>query len=140
MRYVCDAPKGRTWFQIETQAEADMEGELMTHAVARFFERAVAAARETYQPRAGLAFIERDIGLKDHVARTAPLFLTLRDAEGAGLATAMLPPKGRTANGHRIIIVGPGNADPYREHADAIEVLARYLGYRLDRESCFPYA
>ena len=29
MRYVCDAPSGKTWFQIETEAEAALESALM---------------------------------------------------------------------------------------------------------------
>ena len=33
MRYVCDAPGGKTWFRIETEAEASMESEGMRHAV-----------------------------------------------------------------------------------------------------------
>ena len=43
-----------------------------------------------------------------------PLFLTLRDMNGNGLATAMLPPGGKS--GGACIIVGPGNADPYIDH------------------------
>lgn len=140
MRYLCDAPKRRTWFQIETQTEADAESALMRHSVEKYFERAIAVARQSYEPRPGLAFFERDIGMKDHVERTAPVFATLRDEEGTGLATAMLPPKGESPVNHRIIIVGADNADPYRDHAEAIEALGRYLGYRLDRASCFPYA
>jgi hypothetical protein len=144
MRYVCDAPRlangrERTWFAIETQAEADAEGVLMRHAVAKHFERAMEAARRAYRPREGLASFERDIGLKDHIARTAPSFLTLRDGEGNGLATAMLPGRAGGIAGMRTIIVGPGNADPYREHADAIAALAAHLGLKLPRESCFPY-
>jgi hypothetical protein len=33
MRYVCDAPNGKTWFRIETEAEAATESETMRHAV-----------------------------------------------------------------------------------------------------------
>ena len=33
MRYVCDAPGGKTWFRIETEAEAVAESETMRHAV-----------------------------------------------------------------------------------------------------------
>lgn len=136
MRYVCDAPGGRTWFSFETQAEADAESELMAHAVSRHFERATEMAKQTYQPRPGL---ERDIGLKDHIARTAPLFLTLRDPQGAPLATAMLPQKGSDVK-VRPIIVGPHNADPYPDHADAIAALGARLGMKLPRDACFPYA
>jgi hypothetical protein len=49
----------------------------------------------------------------------------------------MLPPKGRTGAG--CIIVGPGNADPYPEHGDAIAALANHFGTTLDRGSCYPY-
>ena len=33
MRFVCDAPDRTTWFQIETEAEAALESDLMQHAV-----------------------------------------------------------------------------------------------------------
>lgn len=140
MQYVCDAPKGETWFRIETEAEADAEAALMRHAVDKFFRRYEAAARESYRAPKGAATFEQDIGLKDHIARTMPLFLTLRADDGAGLATAMLPPGGGKAANFRKIIVGPANADPYATHADAIAALARYLGVELKREDCYPYA
>ena len=54
-----------------------------------------------------------------------------------GLPMAMLPPKGRTGGG--CIIVGPGNADPYIDHEDAIEALADHFGLGLDRAHCYPY-
>ena len=85
MQFVCDAPGGLTWFSMETQAEAEAESELMGHAVAKFFRRAVEVARRSYAPREGLAAIERDIGLNDHIRRETPVFLTLRDPEGAAL-------------------------------------------------------
>lgn len=137
MRFVCDAPGGKTWFSIENQSEADAESEAMHHAVARHFQRAVEAARMTYKPREGLASFERDIGLKDHVARTAPMFLTLRSAEGEALATAMIP---RSLSGGRIIIVGPANNDPWPEHGAAIAALGDHFGRLLPRSECYPYA
>ena len=90
MQYVCDAPKGRTWFRIETEAEATAESRLMRHAVEKHFLTAQQRARRSYVPGQGL---ERDIGLKGHIARTMPVFLTLRADDGSGLATAMLPPE-----------------------------------------------
>jgi hypothetical protein len=69
-----------------------------------------------------------------------PLFLTLRADDGAGLATAMLPPEGRNQVNFRTIIVGPENADPYDAHAPAIEALALHYNLHLPRETCFPYA
>lgn len=142
MQYVCDAPGRKTWFRLETEAEAAAEAALMAHAVDKYFARAIALARESYRPSPGL---ERDIGLKAHIAKTAPLFLTLRADDGEGLATAMLPPdhalKSARAKAERlqIIIVGPGNDDPYPEHGDAIKALGRHYGVELPRERCFPY-
>jgi hypothetical protein len=49
----------------------------------------------------------------------------------------MLPPAGKQGGG--CIIVGPGNADPYPENADAITALADHFGITLDRGSCYPY-
>jgi len=140
MRYVCDAPGGATWFRIETEAEAEAEAALMRHAVDKYFRRYEAAARESYRAPAGTPTFEQGIGLKDHIARAMPVFLTLRSDAGEGLATAMLPPQGRNQVNFRIVIVGPDNADPYPEYEDAIEALAAHYGLDLPRDECFPYA
>ncbi|HYD87798.1 MAG TPA: hypothetical protein VEA80_10005 [Vitreimonas sp.] len=140
MRYVYEAPAGATWFRLETEAEAEAEAALMRHAVDKYFRRHEAAARETYRAPPNVATFEQAIGLKDHVARTMPLFLTLRADDGEGLATAMLPPEGRNQAGFRIVIVGPENSDPYVDHAPAIAALARHFALELKREDCFPYA
>ncbi len=140
MRYVCDAPGGATWFRIETEAEAEAEAALMNHAVDKYFRRYEAAARENYRAPTGAPVFEQAIGLKDHVARTMPIFLTLRSDSGEGLATAMLPPEGRNQVNFRIVIVGPDNADPYPEHEDAIDALGAHFALPLPREDCFPYA
>lgn len=137
MQYVCDAPKGRTWFRIETEAEAAAESALMRHAVEKHFLTAQQRARRTYVPGQGL---ERDIGLKGHIARTMPVFLTLRADDGSGLATAMLPPGPKPSSDFTIIIVGPENADPYADHSDAIDALARHVRIPLPRTRCYPYA
>jgi hypothetical protein len=140
MQFVCDALNGRTWFRLETEAEAEAESSQMRHAVDKYFRRAEAAARETYRAPPGAPTFEQAIGLKDHIARATPLFLTLRADDGEALATAMLPPQGRNQAAFKTIIVGPENADPYPEHADAIAALARHFKLELKREECFPYA
>lgn len=139
MKFVCDAPEGKTWFRIETEAEADHESELMRHAVAKFFRRERERAHAAWRPPAGAAVIERDIGLKAFVTRTMAMFLTLRDGEGAGLATAMLPPESGDVD-FRVIIVGPANSDPYDLHGDAIAALEDHLDIDLARSDCYPYA
>src|SRR5258708_7632653 len=126
MKYVCDAPGDKTWFRIETVAEAAVESDVMRHAVEKFFRQEHEKAMQSYQPPSG-AFIERDIGLNAHVQRSMPLFLTLRDGEGNALATAMLPPDGRDERNFRMIVVGAGNNDPYTEQGEAIRALARHL-------------
>jgi hypothetical protein len=140
MRYVCDAPGGATWFRFETEAEAEAEAALMRHAVDKYYRRFEAAARESYRAPPGVPGFEQAIGLKDHIARTMPLFLTLRAADGTGLATALLPPEGRNQVNFKAVIVGPENADPYLEHEPAILALARHFKVELPRETCFPYA
>lgn len=140
MRYICDAPGDKTWFRIETEAEAEAESGLMRHAVDKYFRRHLAAARESYRAPSGVPSFEQAIGLKDHIARAMPLFLTLRANDGEGLATAMLPPEGRNQANFRCIIVGPQNADPYPAHDDAIAALGAHFGLALKREDCFPYA
>jgi hypothetical protein len=138
MKYVCDAQGGKTWFRIETEVEAAQESEMMQHAVEKFFCQEWQKAADSYEAPAA-AFFEQEIGLKRHIRETMPIFLTLRDDEGKGLATAMLPPGGRATNAFRIIIVGPGNADPYPEHGDAIRTLGEHYGLTLDRARCYPY-
>jgi hypothetical protein len=140
MRYVCDAPGGKTWFRLETEAEAEAEAALMHHAVDKHFRRFHAAALESYRAPPGTPTFEQAIGLKDHIARVMPVFLTLRADDGEGLATAMLPPGGRNQVNFKTIVVGPSNGDPYESHDDAIEALADHFGLELDRETCFPYA
>lgn len=138
MKFVCDAPPyasgDRTWFQIETQHEAEAEGALMNHAVAKYFAREYESARTRYKGPPG---IEHDINLKDFIRRTMPIFLTLREADGGGLATAMIVLNDDPA---RAIVVGPSNTDPYPRHGDAIEALGKHLRISLPRERCFPYA
>ena len=137
MKFVCEAPNRCTWFRIETDAEAEEETRVMRHAVEKHFRREQERARQSYRPGPGL---ERDIGLKAHLIRTTPLFLTLRADDGEGLATAMLPAAGRKDDDFHIIIVGPENADPYIAHADAISLLARHYNLSLPRDRCYPYA
>ena len=138
MKYVCDAPGGRTWFRLETEAEAAKESQLMNHAVEKYFRQEEAKAHASFTP-ASQRFIEQEIGRKAHVQRAMPWFLTLREGDGTPLATAMLPPGGQEDPGFRIIIVGSGNADPYHEHGESIEALGAHLGLELDRVRCYPY-
>jgi hypothetical protein len=138
MKYVCEAPGGKTWFRIETEAEAATESEGMRHAVEKFFRKEQEKAVQSFQPISKVYF-EQEIGLKAHIQREMPLFLTLRDMEGNPLATAMLPPNGRDDRSFRPIIVGPGNADPYPEQGDAIRALAQHYGITLERARCYPY-
>ncbi|HEY4940520.1 MAG TPA: hypothetical protein VII56_03770 [Rhizomicrobium sp.] len=138
MQYVCDAPGRKTWFRIESEAEAAAESEIMRHAVEKYFRREREAAIGKYRPATANA-IERDIGLAAHIARSMPLFLTLREHDGTALATAMLPPDGKDSDGFRILVVGPANADPFAGQDDAIGALAKHYGLTLTRERCYPY-
>ena len=138
MKYVCDGPDRTTWFRIETVVEAEQESALMDHAVEKHFRKAREAAARSFTPPSSV-FFEQLIGLEDHIQRVMPLFLTLRDREGEGLATAMLPPGGQHDPAFRIIVVGKGNADPYVHHQAAIDALGAHFGLDLDRERCYPY-
>ncbi len=139
MDFICDAPGGKTWFKLLNEAEAAEESSLMGHAVEKHFLRFRDAAVVSYAPPMSLPYIERDIGLNDHVRRTMPTFLTLRDGDGHALATAMLPPAGVPDDRFHCIIVGVANTDPWPEHAKAIEALARHFKITLDRAHCYPY-
>ena len=138
MRYICDAPGSRTWFGIETEAEAASESEIMQHAVEKYFRKEKERATQTYQPTSTI-YIEQEIGLKGYLQREMPLFLTLRADDGTPLVTAMLPPRGKDDPGFRPIIVGARNNDPYTDHVDAIRALAQHFRIVLDRARCFPY-
>ena len=93
MQFVCEAPP-KTWFRIETEGEATLESRAMNHAVEKYFKQAYEQAAKTYVPPKTRSYIEQNIGLKAHIQRAMPRFLTLRDGEGNALVTAMLPPDG----------------------------------------------
>jgi len=139
MQYVCDAGGRRTWFRIETEAEAVAESEIMRHAVEKHFRRAHEAAIASYRPAPSMSYIERDIGLGAHIQRSMPLFVTLREHDGTPLATAMLPPGGVADESFRTIIVGPANGDPFASHGEAVAALGSHFGLTLTRERCYPY-
>jgi hypothetical protein len=138
MKYVCDAPGEKTWFRIETEAEAASESDVMRHAVEKFFRKEQEKAIQSFQPSSKVNF-EQEIGLKAHVQREMPLFLTLRADDGDALVTAMLPPGGNDDRTFRPIIVGAANADPYVDHAEAIRALGQHFGLTLERGRCYPY-
>jgi hypothetical protein len=138
MRYVCDAPGGMTWFRLETEAEAANESQAMHHAVEKFFRQEKAKAEQSFAPPSR-HFIEQEIGLKAHVQRVMPLFVTLRDDEGKPLVTAMLPPGGREDRSFRPIIVGFDNGDPFADYGEQIRALADHFGIDLNRARCYPY-
>jgi hypothetical protein len=139
MQFVCDAPDGKVWFRIETEGEAHLESRAMRHSVEKHFLQARDKAAESYRPVSEVYF-EQNIGLKAHLERTMPLFLTLRDGEGTALATAMLPPSGKVDPSFRTIIVAASNQDPYPEHGTAIAALGRHYSMPLERARCYPYA
>ncbi len=89
MQYVCESSKGRIWFRIETDAGGRSRDAADAPCRGNHFRRERKRARNPTRPAPGL---ERDIMLKAHLARTTPLFLTLRADDGSGLATAMLRP------------------------------------------------
>jgi hypothetical protein len=138
MQYICDAPP-HTWFRIDTEGEAAAESKLMDHAVERYFKQAREQAIQAYEPPKALSVIEQNIGLKDHIQRTMPMFVTLRDRDGAPLVTGMLPPKGKDDRIFRPIVVGPKNTDPYVTYGAAIRKLGEHLGLTLDPLRCYPY-
>jgi hypothetical protein len=137
MRFICDAPAGRTWYRMETEAEAAQESQLMGHAVEKHFRRAQEEASQSFTTE-GIPYIEQDIRRSSHITRVMPIFATLRDADGVALVTAMLPSAKGGAQAFRPIVVGRDNSDPYPAHSDAIDVLAQHFGVTLDRTS-YPY-
>jgi len=138
MQYVCDAPPN-TWFRFETAGEAALETRAMSHAVEKYFQQAQEQAERTYVPPKSARYVEQNIGLKAHIQRSMPRFLTLRNSEGRALVTAMLPPAGQDERMFKPVVVGFENADPYPEYCDAIAALGRHFGLTLDPVRCYPY-
>jgi hypothetical protein len=124
---------------METEGEAFQESQLMNHAVEKHFRQAAEAAVKTYVPPASARPFEQNIGLNRHVQKVMPIFVTLRDRDGNGLVTAMLPPAGKDETSFRPVVVGPANADPYPKHGEDIKALALHYGFTLDPTRCFPY-
>ncbi len=139
MQYVCDAPP-YTWFRIETEGEAAQESRAMNHAVEKYFKQYHRDAAASYAPPKSAAVFEQNIGLKDHIRKAMPIFVTLRNNEGKALVTAMLPPEGYDEDDMRPIIVGFENSDPYVDHEDAIDALADHYDLILERSRCYPYS
>lgn len=137
MQFVCDSPNG-TWFRIETEGEAIQESQLMGHAVEKYFKQYVEEATRSFVPPASMRPFEQKIGLKAHVQKVMPIFVTLRDSTGIGLVTAMLPPAGRDERAFRPIVVGPKNGDPYAKYGEDIKALGRHYALTLDPARCFP--
>jgi hypothetical protein len=138
MKFVCDADGRKTWFRIETEAEATADADIMRHNVAKYFCQEKDKAKRSFRPSSRVPF-EREIGLAAHIQAEMPLFLTLRDGEGNNLVTAMLPPGGQERDGFSLIIVGVSNGDPYPEYGEAIRALGDHFGMKLDRARCYPY-
>lgn len=138
MQYVCDAPPN-TWFRLETEGEAQVEATGMKHAVDKYFRQAREQAERSYVPPPTSLYIERNIGLKAHIQRAMPLFLTLRNRDGEPLVTAMLPPGAKEDKTFRPIVVGESNTDPFLVYAEAIRLLGNHYGMTLDPLRCYPY-
>lgn len=138
MQYICDAGQF-TWFRLETEPEAVAESKAMEHAVEKYFRQAHQMAVNSFVPPPGAHSFEQKIGLKGHVQKAMPLFLTLRDKSGGALVTAMLPPSGKDDKAFRPIVVGKSNGDPYEAYGDAIKALAAHFGISLDAARCYPY-
>ena len=139
MQYVCDASPKLTWFRLETEGEAARESLEMKHAVEKYYRTAREDAGRSWRPPASARYIEQDIGKADHVARSMPLFLTLRDEDGKALVTAMLPPRGRDSAVFRPVVVGVENSDPWLLYGAAIGRLAAHFGIALEHARCYPY-
>ena len=136
MQYICDAPGKKTWFRIESEGEAMAEAEAMRHSLDYRFRHERAAAIASYKPSDKLRPFERDIGLGAHIARTMPIFLTLRDNEGTPLATAMLP-QNCSEDAPCASVVGPEYGDAFRAEDAAIDALEKHYGVRLKRGRAF---
>ena len=131
MQYVCDAGE-YTWFRIETLGEASLESRVMNHTLETNFREAYEAAARLHTPSKSVRFVEQNIGLKAHIQRTMPMFMTLRAQDGTPLVTAILPPAGRDERSFRPLVIGSANTNPYTKHGAAIRKLAEHYSLSLD--------
>ena len=120
MKYICDAPDGKTWFRLETEIDAEQESSLMDHCVVERFRRERARAIQNCRRQSTMS-VGQDVGLERQVRVKMPIFLTLRDRAGAALVTAVLAHGTYEEPGAAFLIVGKGNSDPYPDHSAAIE-------------------
>ena len=139
MQYVCDAEK-YTWFRIETQGEATLESRVMNRTLENYFRDAYETAAKLHSPAKSVRFVEQNIGLKAHIQRTMPMFLTLRAKDGTPLVTAVLPPIGRDGITFRPIVIGPANTNPYPKNVAAIRKLAEHYGLDLEPTRFYRYS
>lgn len=139
MKYICDVPGGRTWFRLESEAEAERESARMQHGVAVRFHDERARAIRSYRAQSA-ASAGGSLPLERHVRIAMPIFLSLRDREDAALVTAMLAHGSPDHPEAELVIVGKGDTDPYPDHGRAIAALSDRLGIDLDRARCFPFA
>ena len=126
MQFICDAPGRKAWFRIETEGEATLESEAMKIRIDTQFRNERERATQSYRPHSRLQPIERDIGLNAHLLRAMPIFLTLRDGEGAALANAVLPPEGKSPGIDHSVLVGPCYTDPSESQSEAIKALEQH--------------
>ena len=138
MQYVCDAGES-TWFRIETQGEATLESRVMNHTLENNFREAYETAASLHSPAKSVRFVEQNIGLKAHIQRTMPMFLTLRAKDGTPVVTAILPPSGRDERSFRPIVIGPANTNPYPKYGAAIRTLGERFGLALDPSRSYRY-
>ena len=131
MQYVCDAEE-YTWFRIETQGEATLESRVMSHTLENNFREVYEAAARLHTPSKSVRFVEQNIGLKAHIQRTMPMFMTLRAKDGTPLVTAILPPVGQDERSVRPLVIGSANTNPYAKHGAAIRKLGEHYGLGLD--------
>ena len=113
--------------------------ETMRHAVEKYFRKEQDKATQSFRPISKVYF-EQEIGLKAHIQREMPLFLTLRDdgrhaaryrdaAARAGATTAAFA---RSSS-------GPAMPIPIRSRAMRFARSAQHYGMTLERARCYPY-
>ena len=105
----------------------------MNHTLENTFRDAYETAAKLHSPAKSVRFVEQNIGLKAHIQRTMPMFLTLRAKDGTPLVTAVLPPIGRDGITFRPIVIGPANTNPYPKNVAAIRKLAEHYGLDLEQ-------
>jgi hypothetical protein len=130
MRAILPLSEGLTWFEIETQEDANAETRLAHSAVYLFFK-----ADAEQRPSSGRYYSLREWMNGEERALATVRIPAKEELRHPAARNSMSPLLVRDLG---IVVVGDRNADPYERHGAAISALSAFLGIALPPE-CYPH-